>query len=68
MTPLVPTGVYLATLGVLGLLIGSFLNVVIYRVPAGLSWWPRARPAPTATTPSVPTVPVVSWPALRALS
>ena len=34
----VPTGLYLATLGVLGLLIGSFLNVVIYRVPAGCPW------------------------------
>ena len=64
MTPLVPTGLYLATLGVLGLLIGSFLNVVIYRVPAGLSLvlaglgLPRAARTRCARCDNVP---VVSW-------
>lgn len=49
-----------------GLLIGSFLNVVVYRVPAGLS---VARPASSCPGCSTPirrrdNVPVVSWLAL----
>jgi len=52
--------------GGFGLLIGSFLNVVVYRVPAGLS---VARPASACPGCSTPirrrdNVPVVSWLAL----
>lgn len=49
--------------GVLGLLVGSFLNVVIARVPAGLSVVrPRsACPACGAAIRSRDNVPVVSW-------
>ncbi|MET1062611.1 MAG: prepilin peptidase, partial [Aeromicrobium sp.] len=67
-TPLVPTGLYLATLGVLGLLIGSFLNVVIYRVPAGLSLVTPGSACPRCDHPVRPydNVPVLSWLALRA--
>jgi len=53
--------------GGLGLLIGSFLNVVVHRVPAGVS---IARPASACPSCSSPirrrdNVPVVSWLALR---
>lgn len=52
--------------GLGGILIGSFLNVVVYRVPAGLS---VARPASACPGCSTPirrrdNVPVVSWLAL----
>lgn len=52
--------------GGFGLLIGSFLNVVVYRVPAGMS---IARPASACPSCSTPirrrdNVPVVSWLAL----
>ena len=52
--------------GGFGLLIGSFLNVVVYRVPAGIS---IARPASACPSCSTPirrrdNVPVVSWLAL----
>ncbi|WP_285062334.1 A24 family peptidase [Frigoribacterium sp. ME-P-080] len=52
--------------GGFGLLIGSFLNVVVYRVPAGIS---VARPASACPGCSTPirrrdNVPVVSWLAL----
>jgi len=52
--------------GGFGLLIGSFLNVVVYRLPAGLS---VARPASACPGCSTPirrrdNVPVVSWLAL----
>ena len=52
--------------GLLGLIIGSFLNVVIYRVPAGI---PLTRPSqcPHCDAPVKPwqNVPVVSWLLLR---
>jgi len=52
--------------GVLGLIIGSFLNVVIYRVPAGI---PLTRPSqcPNCDAPVKPwqNVPVISWLVLR---
>lgn len=52
--------------GLLGLVIGSFLNVVIYRVPAGI---PLARESrcPACDAPVRPwqNVPVLSWVALR---
>lgn len=52
--------------GVLGLVIGSFLNVVIYRVPAGLSLLRESR-CPGCDTAIRPwnNVPVLSWLALR---
>ncbi len=49
--------------GVLGLLIGSFLNVVIHRVPAGLSLVSPGSACPACAHPVRPrdNVPVVSW-------
>ena len=56
----------LAFAGVLGLIIGSFLNVVVYRVPAGI---PLTRPSqcPHCDAPVRPwqNVPVISWLVLR---
>lgn len=53
--------------GVLGLLIGSFLNVVIYRLPAGLSVVSPRSACPSCSTPirALDNVPLVSWLALR---
>jgi leader peptidase (prepilin peptidase)/N-methyltransferase len=53
--------------GVLGLLVGSFLNVVIYRVPAGKSIVspPSACPNCGAGIKWYDNVPVVSWLLLR---
>lgn len=55
-------------LGLLGLVVGSFLNVVIARVPAGLSVVrPRSRcPRCGHTLSWYENIPVVSWLALRA--
>jgi len=52
---------------VVGLLIGSFLNVVVYRVPAGISVVrPRSRcPACGAAIRAADNVPVISWLVLR---
>ena len=52
--------------GVLGLVVGSFLNVVVYRVPAGVSLL-RASACPTCDVPIrwQQNVPVLSWVALR---
>jgi leader peptidase (prepilin peptidase)/N-methyltransferase len=52
---------------VTGLLVGSFLNVVIYRVPRGLSVVEPRSFCPHCTTPlrSVDNIPVVSWVVLR---
>jgi len=54
-------------LGILGLLIGSFLNVVVYRVPAGLSLVSPGSACPVCSHPVRPrdNVPVVSWLLLR---
>jgi len=56
----------LAFAGLLGLIIGSFLNVVVYRVPAGI---PLTRPSqcPHCDAPVKPwqNVPVISWLVLR---
>jgi len=59
--------VSLAFAGVFGLLIGSFLNVVVYRVPAGLSIVspPSACPRCHAEIKPYDNVPVVSWLVLR---
>ena len=53
--------------GVLGLLIGSFLNVVIARIPAGESIVhpPSHCPKCGTTLRAVDNIPVVSWVALR---
>ena len=52
---------------VVGLLIGSFLNVVIWRVPRGSRSSARRRTARAAATPIRPrdNIPVVSWLLLR---
>ncbi len=53
--------------GVFGMLIGSFLNVVIHRVPAGVSVVTPASRCPHCDTPIAPkdNVPVASWVALK---
>ena len=53
--------------GLLGLLIGSFLNVVVHRVPAGLSVVspPSACPACSAPIRPQDNVPVAGWLLLR---
>lgn len=52
--------------GVLGLLIGSFLNVVVWRVPRGESLLPASRcPRCGAAIRPWQNVPVISWLALR---
>lgn len=54
-------------LGVLGAAIGSFLNVVIHRVPAGISVVspPSACPACAAPVRPYDNIPVISWFVLR---
>ncbi|MBD7958086.1 prepilin peptidase [Microbacterium sp. Sa4CUA7] len=62
-----PLSIYLLALaGLFGLVIGSFLNVVIHRVPAGIPLT-RASSCPRCDAPVRPwqNVPVVSWLALR---
>lgn len=61
------TPAYLTTVGILGLLIGSFLNVVIHRVPAGLSLVSPGSACPACAHPvrAYDNVPIVSWLALR---
>jgi len=56
--------------GILGLAIGSFLNVVIYRVPAGRSIVVPASACPTcgSSIRTYDNVPVLSWLVLRAFS
>lgn len=60
-------GPVVALVGVLGLLIGSFLNVVVHRVPAGLSVVrpPSACPGCGHEVRARDNVPVVSWLLLR---
>ena len=60
---LVATG----AVGVIGLLVGSFLNVVIYRVPNGMSIVspPSACPGCGVGIKAYDNVPVLSWLALR---
>lgn len=52
---------------VVGLIVGSFLNVVIYRVPAGLSVVRPPSACPKCSTPikAYDNIPVVSWLVLR---
>lgn len=56
-----------AGVGVFGALIGSFLNVVVHRVPLGLSVVRPASRCPTCSTAirRVDNVPVLSWLLLR---
>ncbi len=53
--------------GLLGLVIGSFLNVVVHRLPRGQSLWgPRSRcPACDRAIPALENVPLLSYLALR---
>ncbi|MEU7866267.1 prepilin peptidase [Dactylosporangium sp. NPDC049140] len=57
----------LVVAGVLGLAVGSFLNVVIHRVPRGESLLRPASHCPQCTAPVRPwhNVPVLGWLALR---
>ena len=61
------TLVLLVLAGVLGLLIGSFLNVVAYRVPAGLSVVSPGSACPGCSNPITArdNVPLLSWLLLR---
>ena len=61
------TAFLLVCSGILGLLIGSFLNVVAYRVPAGLSIVSPGSACPGCHTPisARDNVPLVSWALLR---
>jgi len=56
-------GAVTALVAVVGLLVGSFLNVVVYRVPRGLSVVEPRSFCPHCDTPvrSVDNIPVVSW-------
>lgn len=58
---------YLSTLGILGLLIGSFLNVVAYRVPIGMSIVkPRSScPGCKHEIAAYDNLPLISWLLLR---
>jgi leader peptidase (prepilin peptidase)/N-methyltransferase len=60
-------GVLVLFCGLLGLAVGSFLNVVIWRVPRKLSVVRPASHCPQCETPIRPTdnVPVLSWLVLR---
>lgn len=62
-----PDGVAIAFLAVLGLLVGSFLNVVVHRLPRGESLLrPRSRCVGCgAQIAAYDNVPVVSWLVLR---
>jgi leader peptidase (prepilin peptidase)/N-methyltransferase len=64
---LVPVPVLTGTLAVLGLLVGSFLNVVAHRVPVGLSLVSPGSACPACQHPVRPrdNVPVLSWLLLR---
>ena len=61
------TPIIISTTALLGLIIGSFLNVVAYRIPAGLSVVRPPSACPHCEHPIRPrdNVPVVSWLVLR---
>lgn len=68
MTPLLaPVALWMGFVGVLGLLVGSFLNVVVHRVPAGQSIVRPGSACPQCRheVRSRDNVPVVSWVLLR---
>jgi leader peptidase (prepilin peptidase)/N-methyltransferase len=62
-----PTGVVIGIATLFGLLIGSFLNVVVYRLPRGESVAHPPSHCPRCATPLAPSenVPLVSWLVLR---
>jgi len=66
--PLLPPGVLLAFAGAFGACLGSFLNVVIGRVPAGESIVSPGSRCPRCRAPiaALDNVPVLSWLLLRA--
>ena len=67
-TELAGAGMVLAVFaGVLGLFIGSFLNVVVYRVPNGLSVVAPRSACPHCNSLIKPydNIPVLSWLVLR---
>lgn len=66
LAPVVP--LLVALTGVLGLAVGSFLNVAVYRVPAGMSVVTPASACPGCGHPirNRDNVPVLSWIVLRA--
>jgi len=60
------TALIVTLLFIFGLLIGSFLNVVVYRVPAGISLLRESRcPQCDTSVRAWQNVPVLSWVALR---
>lgn len=64
---MVPRWVAVVAAGLVGLVIGSFLNVVVYRTPRRLSVVQPGSFCPTCRTPvrSVDNIPVLSWLVLR---
>lgn len=56
-----------ATLALIGIVIGSFLNVVVYRVPLGVSvaWPPSSCPTCGMEIKRRDNVPIISWMILR---
>ncbi len=66
-TSVVPLGLTVTLIGLLGLAVGSFLNVVVHRVPAGLSVVspPSACPGCSHEVRPRDNIPVVSWLVLR---
>ena len=64
---MLPSALSLLGLAVFGLVIGSFLNVVIHRVPLGISLLSPGSACPVCEHPvrSYDNVPVVSWLVLR---
>jgi leader peptidase (prepilin peptidase)/N-methyltransferase len=67
MTTMVPVAALAGLAGLLGLAIGSFLNVVIYRVPAGLSVVTPASHCPSCGSEihNRHNIPVLGWLVLR---
>lgn len=67
MTGALPLTGWLALVGVLGLAVGSFLNVVVHRVPAGLSVVRPGSACPACHHPvrERDNIPVLSWLLLR---
>ncbi|WP_372727809.1 A24 family peptidase [Nocardioides sp.] len=67
MSDLLPGPIVVATVAALGLAVGSFLNVVVHRVPAGLSVVRPGSACPVCAHPvrERDNIPVVSWLVLR---